>query len=694
MNGEVFIVALIDLVGPLTNQVLNTVPRPALAGDVEEGPLLLPGQPVVLPLLGEQLEDVHLVPVDGVVDGALQLVRGAHEAVLVLGGDGGVLAALLAVLLVRPRPAHPRLHVDPGAVLQQHLHALLGVLGLVQQVVDLGLHGVESALHTSLVRVCPGVDGSHLVNSRASVRQLGLSLPLAAVSRVQQSSGLLNLPGQGVGPAVSQAGSLGHLLAAAAGLLVLSLSLAQLALVSLDGLQSLIVGLVGVVQGDLELVDLSLQLLLDPQTLSLGALLSVEGCLERFHGTAVVLTGVVELLLLLGNPAVDLLLHLSQLQLGAEHLVLLGLQGALSLLQSSLELLLLSLQSAALFVQLVDGAASISQLVEQILDLVSEVLVLTADNVQLLVGLIQGGLQAEPLSVEVAALRVAGIKLRHQIVSLGLPLSNNLVEVAATLLGDHGSGVGPLVLHADLLQLSVHSGLGLLGGGNLGVESINVLLSLLDTGSQLVPASLQLVNAAESLNFVLGLPQLNLSLGLGQGLQGVVLLLILLVNAHTEVLSLSHQVFVLGEEGSTVPGLSVPESLGILQLGGQGDLVLLQSSDGVLGLLNLAGEVLGLHLQLLLGAVGLIEGAGELIELLVRLDNHSLGHLDVLLHVGSVTHSLLQARAGLSQVSLHTSLVLLRLGLVLVLLSQSSQGALVSNVGLLEVGLQLGQLAL
>ena len=54
------------------------------------------------------------------------------------------------------------------------------------------------------------------------------------------------------------------------------------------------------------------------------------------------------------------------------------------------------LQSAALFVQLVDGAASISQLVQEILDLVSEVLVLTADDVQLLVGLIQGGLQAEP----------------------------------------------------------------------------------------------------------------------------------------------------------------------------------------------------------------------------------------------------------------------------------------------------------
>merc|ERR1719471_2773419 len=277
------------------------------------------------------------------------------------------------------------------------------------------------------------------------------------------------------------------------------------------------------------------------------------------------------------------------------------------------------------------------------------------------------------------------------------------------LLGDHGGGVGPLVLHAQLLQLGVHPGLGLLGGGNLGVESINVLLSLLDTGGQLVPASLQLVNAAKSLNLVLGFPQLDLSLGLGESLQGIVLLLRLLVNTHTEVLSLSHEVLVLGHQAGAVPGLSISESLGVLQLGGQGDLVLLQSSDGVLSLLNLAVEVLGLNLQLLLGAVGLIEGAGHLVQLLVGLDNHSLGHLAVLLHVGSVTHSLLQARAGLSQVSLHTSLVLLRLGLVLVdgvnllaqlghavvvLLSQSSQGALVSNVGLLQVGLQLGQLAL
>merc|ERR1719410_2819857 len=162
---------------------------------------------------------------------------------------------------------------------------------------------------------------------------------------------------------------------------------------------------------------------------------------------------------------------------------------------------------------------------------------------------------------------------------------------------------------------------------------------------------------------------------------GIVLLLVLLVNTHAEVLGLSHQVLVLGHQRGAVSGLSVSEALGVLQLGGQRDLVLLQSSDGVLSLLNLTVEVLGLHLQLLLGAVGLIEGTGELIKLLVGFDNHALGHFDVLLHVGSVTHSLLQARPGLSKVSLHASLVLLGLGLVLVdgvnLLAQLSHAVVV-----------------
>merc|ERR1712012_1209548 len=226
---------------------------------------------------------------------------------------------------------------------------------------------------------------------------------------------------------------------------------------------------------------------------------------------------------------------------------------------------------------------------------------------------------------------------------------------------------------------------------------------------KLVLATLQLINATKSLNLVLGLPELDLSLGLGQTLESIILLLILLVNAHAQVLGLSHEVLVLGEQSSSVTSLGISQSLGVLQLSGQRDLVLLQSSDGVLTLLDLTSQVLGLNLQLLLGGVSLVESASKLIKLSIGLNNAALAHLDVLLHVGALSHGLLKTSSGLSQVSLHASLVLLRIGLVLVdgvdllaqlrhavvvLLSESGQSSLVSNVGLLQVALQLGQLRL
>merc|ERR1740129_371242 len=475
---------LLDLaLGPLVSLHVLT----GLGLDIAELDLKLPDAGLELGHGGPASPHGGIV---GISQTVFELSQAGLKGPLALAQAGGVV--LLRAELIR----------QAGGVNHGLLGLLLGVLGLVQEVVNLCLHGVQRALHTPLVSSGAGVDGAHFIDGAASISQLSLSLPLATLSGVKESPGLLNLTLEGVGPAVSEAGLLGHLLPHAASLLVGTLGLTVLALVSLDGLQGLVVGLVSVVQSNLELIDVRLELLLDPETLGLVALLSLKGSLEGLHGTAVVLASVVELLLLLGDLPVDLLLDLSKLKLGPQHLVLLSLQ-------SSLELLLLGLEPPALFVQLVDGAASIAKLVKEILDLISEVLVLAADNVQLLIGLIQGSLETESLGIEVAALRVAGIKLSHQVISLGLPLSDNLVKVAAALLGDHGGGVGPLVLHGELLQLIVHPGLRFLSGGNLGVEGLNDLLSLLDAGGELVTTTLELVNASKSLDLILGLPELD-----------------------------------------------------------------------------------------------------------------------------------------------------------------------------------------
>merc|ERR1719422_1147405 len=224
------------------------------------------------------------------------------------------------------------------------------------------------------------VDGLHVVDGSTSVSDVVLELSDGPVGSVQKSLALLNLAGEG-----------GRLALGDSNLLT------ELGLVALDGLDSLRVGLVGVVQSNLQLVDLSLELLLDAEGLALGSLLGLNGGSKGLHGAGVVLPGVVELLLLLSHAPVNLLLNVGKLQLGAEDLVLLHLEGSLGLLQGALQLLLLGLQHAALFVKSVDGATTLTQLVEQILDLVSEVLVLPHDNVKLLSGLLLGGLQAEQL---------------------------------------------------------------------------------------------------------------------------------------------------------------------------------------------------------------------------------------------------------------------------------------------------------
>merc|ERR1719420_45905 len=202
----------------------------------------------------------------------------------------------------------------------------------------------------------------------------------------------------------------------------------------------------------------------------------------------------------------NLLSDIGELKLGAEDSVLLHLKSGLSLLKSSLELFLLLLKHTALFVKSVDGAATLTELVKEVLDLISEVLVLPLDNIELLKGLLLGGLEAEQLRAVVTALVLGGSNLSREISGLGLPLTKNLVEVLGTLLSDQSSGVDTLVLHRDVIEVSGKPGLGLLGIGNLGGQDINELLVLDNLSLELVAGTLELLNAAHTLGLIAGLP--------------------------------------------------------------------------------------------------------------------------------------------------------------------------------------------
>merc|ERR1719268_100520 len=331
------------------------------------------------------------------------------------------------------------------------------------------------------------------------------------------------------------------------------------------------------------------------------------------------------------------------------------------------------------------------------------------DNVQLLKALVLGGLQPEQLGGVVATLVLGGGDLGGDISGLGLPLAEHLVEVLAHLLSDEGSSVHPLVLHGQVVKLVVHPGLGLLGVGHLGGESVDQLLVLNNLGLQLVAGSLELLNAAHALSLEAGLPQLDLSLGLGESLQGIRLPHGFVLHLLPQVLEVGGHHLVLGQQRRAVLALSISQSLGVLQLGGDRDLALVHVGNGGLKLVDLAGEILVLDLQPLLGGLSLVEGTCHLVQPGVGVHDVALQQLAGLIKVSLALDSVLQVATGIAEVELHVGLVLLRLHLVgaeavnlltkishrvVVLHAKGSKGALMSDVELLQLRLDAGKLAL
>merc|ERR550517_1343543 len=280
----------------------------------------------------------------------LELSQSVGEGVLSSGEAGDVL--LLSTELVS----------KTGSVNHRLLGLVLGVLGGDKHTVDLSLEGVDAGLQLALGGHVATVDGLHVVDGSTRVSNVVLELSDGAVGSIKKSLALLHLAREGGRLALRDSNLLADLSPGAGLVLVRLDGLTELGLVALDGLDTLRVSLVGVVQSDLQLVDLSLELLLDAESLTLGSLLGLNGGSKGLHGAGVVLPGVVELLLLLSDAPVNLLLDIGKLQLGAEDLVLLHLEGGLSLLQGALELLLLSLQHTALFVKSVDGATALTEL--------------------------------------------------------------------------------------------------------------------------------------------------------------------------------------------------------------------------------------------------------------------------------------------------------------------------------------------
>merc|ERR1719270_1026559 len=266
-----------------------------------------------------------------------------------------------------------------------------------------------------------------------------------------------------------------------------------------------------------------------------------------------------------------------------------------------------------------------------------------------------------------------------------------------------------LIVHGHLFQLGVESVPGLLHVGNLGLERVHSLLSLDYSGLELGSAGLQLLESSHTLGLEARSPKLNLCSSLGQGLHGIRLPDVLILNLLPEVGEVGGHGLELSQEAGTVLGLSISKRLHVLQLGGHGGLGLAGLGAGSLQFLNLSEEVLVLNIQPLLGRLGIIEVAREVIQSVVGINNGSLQKLGLLVNIRLGLDGVLERSSGISKISLQVALVLLPLHLaaievvnllsqlghaVVVLHAKSSQSALVANVQLLKFSSHPSQFSL
>merc|ERR1719351_422023 len=220
-----------------------------------------------------------------------------------------------------------------------------------------------------------------------------------------------------------------------------------------------------------------------------------------------------------------------------------------------------------------------------------------------------------------------------------------------------------LIIHGHLLQLSVESVPGFLHVGNLGLERVHSLLSLNNSGLELGSAGLQLLESSHTLGLEARSPKLNLCSSLGQGLHGIRLPDVLILNLLPEVSEVSGHGLELGQEAGTVLGLGITKRLHVLQLCGNRGLGLAGLSTGSLQLLNLSDQVLVLNIQPLLGGLSVIEVAGQIVQSVVGVNNRSLKQLGLLVNIRLGLDGILKRSSGISKVSLQVALVLLPLHL-------------------------------
>merc|ERR1719384_1927385 len=314
-----------------------------------------------------------------------------HVLDLALEGTA-VLLAVLGVLLLASE-----LISQTSGVNHRLLGLVLGDAALAQHLLQVSLQSLHLRVQLPLCCLERLVLQGAVRELLHNIRELLFCATSLPVRVLQLSLRLLQLVGNGMVLPLSLDQPLPGLVPHDLLFLKSHLGSLDLTLILLDGGLGLGVGSIGVLQGNAQLVHVGLQLLLLADRLALGTGFVLQRGLHGLNGLLVSLLQSIKLIRLLLDPPLDLLLHLGQLKLGPENLVLLLLQSALGFFKGRLKLQFFAFKALPDFVNLVDGSTTLTDLIHDVFDFSAQRLIFSPYSVKLTVGLIVVGLHLEQL---------------------------------------------------------------------------------------------------------------------------------------------------------------------------------------------------------------------------------------------------------------------------------------------------------
>merc|ERR1719300_2109542 len=204
-----------------------------------------------------------------------------------------------------------------GSIDHSLLGLVLSILGSDEHTINLSLHGVDGGFELTLGCHVTTIDCLQVVDCSTGICDISLDLSLGSLGSIEESFALFNFTREGSSLALRDSNLFSDLSLGSGFILEKLDGFLQLGLVPLDRLESLSVGLVGMIQSNFKLIDFSLELLLDTKSFSLGTLFSFNGSSKRVHCTGVILSGIVELIFSLSNTSINVLSDLSKFKLSA-----------------------------------------------------------------------------------------------------------------------------------------------------------------------------------------------------------------------------------------------------------------------------------------------------------------------------------------------------------------------------------------